>query len=228
MQSLLIWQNPQAYSSFPTPCLKKPNIIRSSEARSFTLPWFHGTNLTMEPAPIKAYYSSQEEFKTFHSSLKQLLCPHCRKRGHLILHGFLYGYGDTDWVKRGHRIFCSNRNQRSGCGRTFSLLKTWFIKHLMISTRVMSAFLDNLCQGQCTAKAGRLPDNQMSKTSIYRIYHRFKHSQSRIRTLLKQVKDPPKLPGTKDPVIQTVLHLKSVFKGYFVSKYQRFFQVSLL
>ncbi len=182
----------------------------------------------MEPVPIKASYSSQGEFKTFHSNLKHLLCPHCQKRGYLILHGFLYGYGDTDWVKRGRRIFCSNKNQRTGCGRTFSLLKTRFIKHFMVSARILSAFLDNLCQGLCPAKAGIIPDPQMSKTSIYRIFHRFRHSQTRIRTLLKQVKDPPDLPGTKDPVVQTINHLKSIFKGCRVSKFQRFFQVSFL
>ncbi len=185
-------------------------------------------NPTMEPVPIKACYSTKEEFKTFHSSLKQLLCPHCKKRGYLILHGFLYGYGDTDWVRRGHRIFCSNRNRKSGCGKTFSLLKTRYIKHLMISAKALSAFLDNLCQGLCPAKALELPDNQMSKSSVYRIYHRIRHNQSRIRTLLKQIKDPPKLPATKDPVVQTILHLKSVFKGCCVSKFQRFFQVSFL
>ncbi len=182
----------------------------------------------MEPMPIKACYSTTEEFKTFHSGLKHLLCPHCRKRGHLILHGFLYGYGDTDWITRGRRVFCSNRNRKSGCGRTFSLLKALFIRQLMISARVLSAVLKHLSQGLCPTKAGRIPEPQMSKTSIYRIYHRFRHSQTRIRTLLKQVKDPPDLPDTKDPVIQTIHHLKSLFTGCFVSKFQRFFQVSFL
>lgn len=182
----------------------------------------------MKPVPIKACYSNEEEFKTFHSTLKHLLCPHCRQRGYLILHGFLYGYGDTDWIKRGHRIFCSNRNRKSGCGKTFSLLKTLFIRQFMISARVLSAFLDYLCQGLYPAKAGRISASQMSKTSVYRIYHRFRHSQNRIRTLLNQVKDPPDLPGTNDPVVQTILHLKSVFSGCFVSQFQRFFQVSFL
>lgn len=182
----------------------------------------------MEPVPIKACYTTEEEFKTFHSALKHMLCPHCRQRGYLILHGFVYGYGDTDRARRGHRIFCSNRNQRSGCGKTFCLLKTLFIRQFMISARALSAFLDCLCQGLCPAKAGRILEPQMSKTSIYRIYHRFRNSQSRIRTLLKQVKDPPDIPGTNDPVVQTIFHLKSVFKGCFVSQFQHFFQVSFL
>ncbi|MCK5543067.1 MAG: hypothetical protein KAI40_10275, partial [Desulfobacterales bacterium] len=61
------------------------------------------------------------------ANLKIYACPHCNCCGCLILHGFLYGYDDTDFVRRGHRIFCSNRNLRSGCGRTFPMLKSRFI-----------------------------------------------------------------------------------------------------
>jgi hypothetical protein len=155
------------------------------------------------------------------------MCPHCRQRGYLILHGYLYGYGETDLVKRGHRIFCSNRNSRSGCGKTFSMLKSWFIKNFMVYAGILSAFLDKIRQGLCPAKAFR-GLGTMSKTSIYRIYHRFRHSQPRIRTLLKRIKDPPGLNSIKDPVVQTIVHLRSVFKNCIVSKFQQYFQTSFL
>ncbi len=155
-------------------------------------------------------------------------CPHCHKRGFLILHGYLYGYGETSLLKRGHRIFCSNRKNGSGCGRTFSMLLSRFIKNFMISARVLSGFLDRIRQGLCPAEAFRDLGTQMSKTSCYRILNKFRHNQSRIRTLLTRIKDPPGLSCIKNPVAQTITHLTAVFKGCMVSKFQQYFQSSFL
>ncbi len=183
----------------------------------------------MAKPPLKAYYTTEEEFDGFHQGLKQFLCPHCRKRGYLILHGYLYGYEEQgDWSRRGHRVFCSNRNRKAGCGRTFPLLKSRFIKHFMISARMLFAMLALFSRGLCPSKIhGRLRD-RISRTSIYRIYHRFRRNQPRIRTLLTRIKDPPDTCGVTDPFVQTIIHLKSAFSGSFVSRFQQFFQVSIL
>jgi hypothetical protein len=79
------------------------------------------------------YYRTEEEFEGIRSRLKNNPCPHCRITGCLILHGYLYGYKEdtsSKKVKRGHRIFCNNRLNRKvkGCGRTFSILISGFIK----------------------------------------------------------------------------------------------------
>ncbi len=177
---------------------------------------------------IKQYYSSEHEFNGFYQKIKMVLCPHCRQRGCLILHGYLYGYGDTDIVKRGHRIFCSNRNKRSGCGRTFSMLRSVFMKHFMIGAGVLSNFLDKILQGFSIAQAFRQLDMQISQSSIYHIFKRFKKRQPSIRTHLLRINDPPALEGIKDPVLQTIFHLKSVFKGCSVSQYQDYFQIPFL
>lgn len=156
------------------------------------------------------------------------MCPHCYRRGFLILHGYLYGYGDTSLARRGHRIFCSNRKNRSGCGKTFSMLLAGFIKDFMICAGDLSAFLGRISQGLCPAKAFRCLETQMSRTSIYRILKRFRYNQARVRTLLTRIKDPPDLSRIKDPVIQTIAHLRVVFKGCMVSEFQQYFQTSFL
>ncbi len=176
-------------------------------------------------ASIKQYYSTEDEFEHSHANLKILMCPHCRQVGFLILHGYLYGYGDTDLIKRGHRIFCSNRNKRSGCGRTFSMLKSWFIKNFIICTRMLSSFLDRIWQGMPTARAFK---EMMHPSGAYRILKKFRHNQVRIRTLLTRIKDPPDLSCIKDPVLQTIAHLKTVFKGCMVSQFQQYFQIPFL
>ncbi len=60
---------------------------------------------------------------------KLLACPHCRRIGWLIGHGFLRGYASNgrDQRLRGRRFFCSNRNRRRGCGRTCSVLLSIFL-----------------------------------------------------------------------------------------------------
>lgn len=176
---------------------------------------------------IYQFYSTKEEFKKVCSNLKNHACPHCNSSGYLILHGFLYGYGDSELIRRGHRIFCSNRNLKSGCGRTFSMLKSKFIKNFMVSAVVLSRFLKNISDGLCPAKAFKTSGSLMHKTSAYRLLNKFKYKQSQIRTLLTRINDPPDLMN-EDPLIQTIIHLIAVFKGCIVSQFQQYFQVSFL
>ncbi len=57
-------------------------------------------------------------------SLKQSSCPHCGCVGSLNRHSHARGndpaVADGQTI-RGQRVFCSNRGQRGGCGRTFLL-----------------------------------------------------------------------------------------------------------
>ncbi len=175
-------------------------------------------------AGIRQFYSSEDEFEQIHTNLKNRMCPHCLKTGFLILHGYLYGYKNDDLVRRGHRIFCSNRNKRNGCGRTFSLLKSWFIKSFMICAGMLSSYLEKIMQGICPARAFA---GMMHPSGAYRILEKFRCSQPRIRTLLIRIKDPPDLT-VNDCVIQTIAHLKLVFKGCIVSQFQQHFQTSFL
>jgi hypothetical protein len=107
------------------------------------------------------------------------------------------------------------------------MLKSWFIKHFVISARALAAFLDRISKGFCLEQAFK-GQGQISKTSIYRLYHRFRCNQVRIRSFLIRVKDPPVLNRIKDPVVQTILHLKAVFNDCMVSQFQQYFQATFL
>jgi hypothetical protein len=177
---------------------------------------------------IREFYRAEGEFKRFHANIKCLLCPHCRRVGFLILHGYLYGYGETDLIQRGYRIFCSNRNNRSGCGRTFSFLQAGCIRNFVVFAGLLSVFLEKIRQGFCPAEAARKSRLNMSSTTIYRLYKRFKLNQSRIRSYLLRLKAPPPSVDTDDPVIQTITHLTSAFSPCIVSGFQHHFQSSFL
>ena len=97
----------------------------------------------------------------------------------------------------------------------------------MISAVALSGFLKNISEGLCPAKAFEYPGSQMHKRSAHRIFTKFKHKQSHIRTLLTKINDPPDLID-KDPVMQTITHLRAVFKGCMVSQFQQYFQISFL
>jgi len=179
---------------------------------------------------VKQFYETEEEFNDYYVMLKLLLCPHCQVSGYLILHGFLYGYSETDSskIRRGHRIFCSNRQNKNGCGRTFSILVSAFIKNFMIAVNTLWCFLKKITEGLSLACAFRETGSQMEQTSPYRLFRKFKNNQVRIRTYLTGLKDPPGLKQIKDPAIQTILHLKSVFNHSPVCQFQHHFQTSFL
>jgi len=107
------------------------------------------------------------------------------------------------------------------------MLKSRFIKGFVISAAVLSGFLKNISQGLCPAKAFKDSGSEMHRTSALRILNKFKQRQSQIRTLLTRINDPPDLLE-QDPVIQTIIHLRAVFKGCMVSQFQQYFQVSFL
>ncbi|MCP3921070.1 MAG: hypothetical protein GY714_00645 [Desulfobacterales bacterium] len=180
---------------------------------------------------LKIFYKTQEAFEELHAKLKLYPCPHCNHTGYLILHGKLYGFTESDTsgkIKKGHRIFCSNKKKKNGCGRTVSIRISGFIKNHIISAGTVSDFLDNIKDGKSLAEANRDAGNKMKGSNVYLIFKKFQYNQVRIRTLLLRIKAPPFANNVKNAVIQTILHLKSVFKENScpVSQFQYDFQTS--
>ena len=179
------------------------------------------------------FYRSAKDFQKIHRSLKFTACPHCRKIGTLILHGYLYGYDlktANRRAVRGRRVFCSNRNRKAGCGRTFSLLQAGRIKRLIIRTRDLWSFLTNIVNGMNVFRAFGALAAPLSTTSIYRLYKRIYLHQYKIRTmLLKRRPAPENIPAT-NPLIKTIVHIKSVFKRRTdpIAAFQSTFQTSFL
>lgn len=182
---------------------------------------------------VKRFYRSKKDFEEFYFGLKQTPCPHCGYIGTLILHGYLYGYDEKIYSKRiirGHRIFCSNRGRRCGCGRTFSLLKSNILKGFNITAGGLWRFLKGLSAGMNKMNSFKNLDLPFSNTTIYRLYKDFVHYQSRLRTLLLKICRAPQIYHENNPVIQTILHLKSAFKRSLcpVRAFQEHFQASFL
>jgi hypothetical protein len=178
---------------------------------------------------IPGYYACEKDFQRIHHALKQYPCPHCRLSGYLILHGFLVGYFDVcshAFLQRGHRVFCSNRHNRKGCGKTVSLLLAQVLKGFTVSAHSLWEFLKGILARHCIAQALKETALCLTGPSAYRLWKRLIFSQSALRTLLLTRSPPPLL--IRDTSAQTISHLKKAFPcaPNPVVAFQLFFQTS--
>jgi hypothetical protein len=84
--------------------------------------------------------------------LKLAGCPQCRRSRTLIGHGLLRGYAEhsSEVVVRGRRVLCSNRGQRPGCGRTFSVLLSTVVASFVVRTLTLYRFAKAVLGNRCT------------------------------------------------------------------------------
>lgn len=153
--------------------------------------------------------------------LKQTPCPHCKVVGTLNRHGFLRGFDEQSPGRetlRARRVFCSNRHQRPGCGRTFSVWLADKIRRLSLTTSGLWRFLQRAATG-CILAAIRAADCHLSDRTLQRIWTRFDQGQSKIRTALAGLCAPPELPARLPtqppprPAAQVLAHLQAAFPG---------------
>jgi hypothetical protein len=172
-------------------------------------------------APVREerwFYRSDQEWDAMAERLKQAPCPHCKVVGALIQHGFLYGFDESNPrpTVRARRIFCSNRNARRGCGRTFSVWLADKIRRLGLTTGSLWRFLQRAAAGPI-ATAIRTAACHLSDRTWQRIWKRFDHGQSKIRTALLGLCPPPERPPRsppeppQTPAAQVLAHLQAAF-----------------
>ena len=158
------------------------------------------------------YFNSAAEFDQYQKQLKFVPCPHCGKSGCLICHGYLRGYGQSgnEQVIRGHRFFCSNRYRKSGCGKTFSILSSNFLRRHIVPASTLWKFLQKVRNGLSRHAAWYQVGSPFSIKTGYGLWRKIKRRQTWIRTLLSRVKSPP-LTDASEPVFQMIEHLYCVF-----------------
>lgn len=159
------------------------------------------------------FYRNALEWNAIAERLKLTPCPHCQVVGALIRHGFLRGFDDSNSQRRtvrARRIFCSNRQSRPGCGRTFSVWVADKIRRLGLTAGSLWRFLQRVVSG-CLAAAIRTAACHLSDRTLQRIWRRFDQGQSKIRTALSGRCPPPVLPTERRPAAQVLAHLHAAF-----------------
>ena len=160
----------------------------------------------------KKYCSSLDEADQYLETIKFVPCPHCAQMGFMIGHGFLKGFDadSSDEVNRGRRFFCSNRFNRSGCGRTSSLLLSSLMKGFCIGTHLLWNFLMLVASGASTKSSWEACKSSLPVENGYRLIKKLRMELPRLRTLLCRKESPP-FCNSDDPLSQLVLHLNCVF-----------------
>ncbi|WDQ16496.1 hypothetical protein [Rhodopirellula sp. P2] len=163
---------------------------------------------------------SKNDAKAFLQKLKLTACPHCHCVGNLNRHGTLQGYQrgiHTHKTARATRVFCSNRNQNNGCGRTFSVWIAGQIKRLSINANELWKFLDLVDKGASKRQAFAKLNCDLSTSAPYRIWKRFREAQPTIRTALSMVLASPQVnqpqPNIGNAPSGTWAHLRKAFKA---------------
>jgi hypothetical protein len=160
----------------------------------------------------RCFYRSDEEWLALAERLKQMPCPHCKVVGMLIRHGLLVGFDDGSPRRktvRARRVFCSNRNARRGCGRTFSVWLAGKIRRLGVTTAALWRFLQHAVGGG--VRAASRAAGHLSDRSWQRIWKRFDRAQSAIRTALSARCPPPQLAAERRPAAHVLAHLQAAF-----------------
>ena len=152
--------------------------------------------------------------------------------GYLILNGRIYGNDERSDVQkdvqRGWSIYCSKRRKNGkGCGKSYSLLFYTFIKGFTIQANSLWKFLKNILLGMNKHKAYTLSGVEITYNGIIFLWNKFINRQPFLRTMLLKDGLQPKVK-TSCPAIQTIHHLKSLFKNSQcpISDFQYRFQCS--
>jgi hypothetical protein len=127
---------------------------------------------------------------------------------------------------RGHRYFCSNKNKRRGCGRTFSILWADCVRGFWVRGKTLAKVLEMLVRGASQSSAAS--KISFARSTVCRWWARFKKAQVRLRVVLCRICDPPSVSPGSSPFFELWEHLKKVCMGgvCLVSDFQHRFQES--
>jgi hypothetical protein len=185
----------------------------------------------MAPGRPYKYVPDEDALDGFKSSVKLLPCPHCRRVGALVGHGFLRGYADTggDQVVRGRRFFCSNRFRRPGCGRTFAVLLAGVLARFVVRLPTLFSFAHAVLAGASRRAAWKATvARAMSLQTAYRLWRRLCKTQVSLRARLCRVCPPPDSTAA-EPMAQLLQHMQRAFPQAAcpLSAFQTHFEVGL-
>ena len=180
---------------------------------------------------VRHFVRDRAELSAWLLRAKLIACPHCGRVGDLNLHGPFTGYAEhgSDRLARGHRLFCSDRGRRSGCGRTVSVMFCDVLRSRVVRTGTLWRFLLAIATGiSCKAAWEATGAHVLSLRSGYRLFHRFARAGPAVRTRLLSLRPPP--PSTSPlPLVQLTEHLLLALPGRDpLAAFQHHFQHDLL
>jgi hypothetical protein len=132
-------------------------------------------------------------------------------------------------VARGQRVFCSDRGQRGGCGKTFPLFLAGVLPRHTFNAPLLWALLLKLLGGATIKSAAEILALPFSLETVYGIIRRCRHRLDVVRSLLGR-EHRVRASQQSDPFCQTLEHLRQIFPSATgaLAAYQRHFQQPFL
>ena len=138
---------------------------------------------------MKTYFQSISDIENWVVSFKlsNQACPKCHKRNTLHSHGFVRKFGLFDSnALVGKRVYCCNRRNKEGCGKTFQLYTAEFTRFLHFSlTMIQAVLFQTPIESQQRIK-GSLKEKTPTKRTASRWRIRFKQNLWRFKEYIFQ------------------------------------------
>ncbi|MDF0606909.1 hypothetical protein HZU77_014835 [Neisseriaceae bacterium TC5R-5] len=136
---------------------------------------------------MQIYYPSFLAIEQQTRQLDHAQCAHCQQTNQLISHGFIRKKRlSAEPQAVGKRVFCSNRNRRTGCGRTMQLYLDSTIRYLHHAGSRVAALVLSLIAGATIQQAYYQATRTSSPRHADRWLHRLRIQNSTYRRLLHQ------------------------------------------
>ena len=126
-------------------------------------------------------------------------------------------------------MFCSDRGQRGGCGRTFAVFLAEVLPRHTARASDLWPLLEELLSGSSVKGAVETLRLPFALETFYHLLSRLRGRLDVLRCRLCRRQKSPE-SSQADSLLQTVEHLRSVFKGVVcpVSEFQVVFQEPLI
>jgi len=118
--------------------------------------------------------------------ITRLECAHCKKNDTFMSHGFVYKHRSRDLqIPVGKRIWCSNLNGHTGCGRTFQLYVADQIPGLQYGTAALFIFISSLLAQLSVRKSYQLATSQHETRHAWRWLNKLSRHMIEFRGVVK-------------------------------------------
>lgn len=146
---------------------------------------------------MKIYHASLQAIQQQTMQLCHEQCKHCKQSHQLISHGFVYKKQAVSRPQQavGKRVFCSNRDGHTGCGRTIRLYLDVTVRYLHYTGSCVVAFILLLIGGMSVQRAYLQATGTEDPRNAYRWLKKLWTQLSHYRSLLH----PPLLPQSVVP-----------------------------
>jgi hypothetical protein len=120
-----------------------------------------------------------------------------------------YGEGTAEKIRRGWRVYCSNRGRKTGCGKTYAVLLAIHLYRRIVGAGRLWGFLKEILSGKKIGQAWETVASPFCLETGYKLWAGFLRNQSAIRVALHAVAAPAR--SDRDPILQTIEHMRAVF-----------------